>query len=167
MHCHYAGSPIASCRRDRHRGEQLPRPGKRAGNGSQTEEEMNPPVPNSDPATYVAAVLILYVDLPETPLRASVQDQWQARRLHDRGVSLRVVESALLLASLRRLVRPADGPPLSPIRSLAYFLPVIDELMSHPAPDNYLEYLRLKLRRLAGEKSASAKVQKRTFSDDR
>ena len=128
---------------------------------------MIPPAPDSDPAGYVAAVLILYVELPETPLRASVQDQWQARRLCDRGVPLRVVESALLLASLRRLVRPADGPPLSPIRSLAYFLPVIDELLSHPAPDNYLEYLRLKLHRLAGEKSASAEVQKKTFPDDR
>ncbi len=128
---------------------------------------MTPPVPDSDPASYAAAVLILYLELPETPLRASVQDQWQARRLYDRGVPLRVVDSALLLASLRRLVRPADGPPLSPIRSLAYFLPVIDELLSHPAPDNYLEYLRLKLRRLAGEKGASAEVQKKTFPDDR
>ena len=128
---------------------------------------MIPPAPDSDPATYVAAVLILYAELPETPLRASVQDQWQARRLYGRGVPLRVVESALLLASLRRLMRPADGPPLSPIRSLAYFLPVIDELLSHPAPDNYLEYLRLKLRHLAGEKGASAEVQKETFPDDR
>lgn len=128
---------------------------------------MIPPAPDSDPVSYAAAVLILYVELPETPLRASVQDQWQARRLCDRSVPLRVVESALLLASLRRLVRPADGPPLSPIRSLAYFLPVIDELLSHPAPDNYLEYLRLKLRRLAGEEGASAEVQKKTFPDDR
>lgn len=129
---------------------------------------MNPPAAtNSDPANYVAAVLILYVELPETPMRATVQDQWQARRLHDRGVSLRVVESAFLLASLRRLVRPSDGPPLSPIRSLAYFLPVIDELLAHPAPDHYLEYLRLKLRQLAERKDRSAEVQKKTFSDDR
>src|SRR5215831_14723645 len=98
---------------------------------------MTPPAPDSDPGSYVAAVLILYVELPETPLRASVQDQWQARRLYDRGVPLCVVASAFLLASLRRLHRPADGPPLSPIRSLAYFLPVIDELQSHPPPDNY------------------------------
>ncbi|HEY4581061.1 MAG TPA: hypothetical protein VIG89_08495 [Candidatus Acidoferrales bacterium] len=128
---------------------------------------MTPPAPDSDPASYVAAVLILYVELPETPLRASVQDQWQARRLYDRGVPLRVVESAFLLASLRRLIRPADGPPLSPIRSLAYFLPVIDELLAHPAPDNYLEYLRLKLRRLAERNDGSAEVQKKAFSDDR
>lgn len=38
-------------------------------------------------------------------MRASVQDQWQARRLSDRGAPLRVVESAFLLASLRRLIR--------------------------------------------------------------
>ncbi len=128
---------------------------------------MNTPAPHSDPASYVADILILYVGLPDTPLRASVQDQWQARRLYDRGVPLRLVESALLLASLRRLVRPEDVPPLPPIRSLAYFQPVIEELLAHPAPDNYLEYLRLKMRRIAGEKSVPADVQKNTFSDDR
>ena len=67
---------------------------------------------DSDPAIYVAAaVLTLYVDLPDTPLRANVQDQRQARRLYDRGVPLRVVEAAFLLASLRRLARPSDVPP--------------------------------------------------------
>ena len=127
---------------------------------------MTPPAPHS-PASYVAAVLILYVELPETPMRASVQDQWQARRLSDRSVPLRVVESALLLASLRRLIRPADGPPLSPIRSMAYFLPVIDELLAHPPPDNYLDYLRLKLHRFAEQRGISADVQKKALSDDR
>jgi hypothetical protein len=96
----------------------------------------------------VATILILYVDLPDTPLRASVQDQWQARRLHARRVPLRLVESALLLGSLRRWMRPAGVPLLPPIRSLAYFQPVIDELLEHPAPDNYLDYLRLKMRRI-------------------
>ena len=42
---------------------------------------MTPASPDSDPASYVAAVLILYVELPDTPMRASVQDQWQARLL--------------------------------------------------------------------------------------
>lgn len=128
---------------------------------------MTPPVPDSDPASYVAAVLILYVELPDTPLRASVQDQWQARQLFDRSVPLRVVESAFLLASLRRLVRPADGPPLSPIRSLAYFLPVINELLAHPAPDNYLDYLRLELRRTSEQRGLPGDGQKKAFPDDR
>jgi hypothetical protein len=125
-----------------------------------------------DSASYVTAVLNLYLGLPETPLRASAQDQRLARQLHQRGVPLPVVESAFLLASLRRLLRPADVPALSPIRSLAYFQPVIEELLSHPAPDNYLEYLRLKLGNIASRKSnpaerASAGVHKTTFPDDR
>lgn len=85
----------------------------------------------------------------------------------DRAVPLPVVESALLLASLRRLVRPADVAPLPPIRSLGYFQPVIDELIDHPAPDTYLEYLRYKMLRIAEQKAASAVVQKTTLSDDR
>jgi hypothetical protein len=122
--------------------------------------------PKSDAALYVAAVLTLYVDLPDTPLRASVADQRQARLWFDRGIPLEVVETALLLACLRRTVRPADVPPLSRVRSLAYFQPVIVELQEHPAPAGYLQYLRLKLRGV-GDNPVPAKVQKSTFSDDR
>jgi hypothetical protein len=121
---------------------------------------------DSDPALYVAAVLTLYVDLPDTPLRASVPDERQARLWFDRGVSLEVVETALLLACLRRTVRPADVPPLPRIRSLAYFQPVIEELLEHPVPGGYLQYLRLKLRG-AADNPPPAKVQKSTLSDDR
>ena len=126
---------------------------------------MTPSTPESDPTAYLTAVVMAYVELPETPLSANLQDHRQARRLYDRGIPLRIVESALLLGSLRRLIRPADLPPLPLIRSLAYFQPIIDELLAHPMPENYLEYLRLKLNRFAA-RSASP-VQKNTFSDDR
>ena len=86
--------------------------------------------PDSNPALYVASVLTLYVDLPDTPLRTSVSDQWLARRFHDDGVPLHVVETALLLGSLRRLTRPADAPRLSPIRSL----PISDRSSTNSAP---------------------------------
>ena len=95
---------------------------------------MNALATDSDAISYVSAVLSLYLELPETPLRTSGQDQRCARQLYDRRVSLRVVESAFLLASLRRLLRPADAPQLSPIRSLAYFQPVIAELLTNPDP---------------------------------
>jgi len=121
--------------------------------------------PDTNPALYVSSVLTIYVDLPDTPLQASASDQWLARRLYDDRVPLHVVETALLLGSLRRLIRPADAPRLSPIRSLAYFRPVIDELRTHPAPENYLDYLRLKLRQAVATLSANA--QKSTFSNDR
>ena len=133
---------------------------------------MNLSATNSDAAVYVSAVLNLYLGLPETPLRTSAHDQKCARQLYDRGVPLPIVESAFLMGSLRRLLRPDDVPPLSPIRSLAYFQPIIEELLSNPAPENYLEYLRFRMRRVASGKiidsrNKPADVQKTTFSDDR
>ena len=101
----------------------------------------------SGQASYIASVAALYAKLPDTPLCASASDQWLARRLFDEGVPLRVVETALLLGSLRRIARPTGAPTLQPIRSLAYFRPVVDELQSQPVPDGYLKYLRLKLNR--------------------
>jgi hypothetical protein len=99
--------------------------------------------------TYIASVLTLYADLPDTPARPGPTDQAMARKLHADAVPLSLVESALLLATSRRLARPADLPSLPKIRSLAYFLPVIAELQLQPLPAGYLDYLRLKLHRLS------------------
>jgi len=123
---------------------------------------MNPP---DTSALYITSVVTLYLEMPDTPLRVSVSDQWLARHFHQDGVPLETVETALLLGSLRRLIRPADAPRLSPIRSLAYFRPVIEELCENPAPQNYREYLRLKLRQVAN--TLAADDRKTTFSDDR
>jgi len=114
---------------------------------------------------YAAAVLAIYVDLPETPKRANAQDRWLARKLNEDGVPLPTVKSALLLASLRRRIRPEDLPPLPPIRSLAYFLPVIAEIQQQPLPDGYRDYLRIKLRDATNPTPAS--VQKNTVLRDR
>src|SRR5215470_9632614 len=118
---------------------------------------MNPYIHDPETTSYVNTVLTLYVGLPETPLRTSTQDRRLARQLYERGVALPVVESSFLLASIRRLARPADIPALSPIRSLAYFQPVIEELLSNPAPKNYMEYLRLKLQQMTGSNKQVAK----------
>jgi hypothetical protein len=119
-----------------------------------------------DPVTaYVTAVVTLYMDMPDTPMRISASDQWLARHFYQDGVPLETVETALLLGSLRRLIRPADSPRLAPIRSLAYFRPVIEELQESPAPENYREYLRLKLRMTTQKPPADA--QKNTFSNER
>lgn len=87
---------------------------------------------------FVNTVLARYLELPDTPLRTSFADQRLARQLMDRGIGLDVVESAMLLGSLRRLTRPADLPPLQPVRSLAYFLPLVEELLAQPLPDGYV-----------------------------
>jgi hypothetical protein len=132
------------------------------GNGPPQEEEMNPPETS---ASYVASVVTLYLEMPDTPMRLSASDQWLARHFYQEGVPLETVETALLLGSLRRLIRPTDALFLSPIRSLAYFRPVIEELQEQPAPEIYRDYLRLKLRQAA--KTKAADTQKNTFSDDR
>lgn len=122
--------------------------------------------PDANPALYVSSVLMFYLDLPDTPLRANTQDQRQARGWFDGCVPLAVVETALLLACLRRHTRPPDVPPLPRIRSLAYFQPVVNELLENPAPDGYLQYLRFKLRTIT-DKADPAAAQKSTLSDDR
>lgn len=101
-----------------------------------------------DEAAYVATLIMLYIDLPETPWRPGPQDQSTARRLYQQNVPLSLAEGALLLASLRRLIRNSELPPLPPIRSLAYFQAVIAELQQQPLPDGYLDYLRRKFQKV-------------------
>jgi len=99
----------------------------------------------AEAAAYELAVLTLYVDMPETPSHATTGDQAQARRWFQAGVPLRVVETALLLATVRRLTRPPEALPLAAIRSLAYFEPVVAELLEIPVSDGYRRYLQHKL----------------------
>jgi hypothetical protein len=72
-----------------------------------------------------------------------------AAQLFQRGVSVSVIENAFVLAATRRLMRPAEAPPLATIRSLAYFLPVIEEVRELRVSPNYFQYLRQKLQRIA------------------
>ena len=101
---------------------------------------------------FVALVLSLYVELPETPPRANERDREQAQRLFARGAPPETVEAALLLASLRRLIRPPGSPPLGAIRSLAYFQPAVEELLGQPVRPGYLEYLRRTLANVGKER---------------
>lgn len=72
-------------------------------------------------------------------------DRLLAAQLYQRGLSVNVIENALVLAATRRLIRPADAPPLGAIRSLAYFLPVIEEVLELLVSPDYFNYLRHKL----------------------
>lgn len=119
----------------------------------------------AEDALYATAVLLLYLELPDTPSRPSAADQSLARKLHQDAVPLPLVESALLLASLRRIERPSERPPLPRIRSLAYFLPVIAEMQQLPPLHGYLDYLRLKFKNIT--QAVPPNVQKTTLPEDR
>lgn len=99
----------------------------------------------TDLDAYRQALLNLYLCLPDTPRRLSRFDLRLVRQLWERRVPLTVVEMAFGLASARRAARPTHALPLGPIRSLHYFLPVIQELLIHPLPENYAAYLRSKV----------------------
>jgi hypothetical protein len=94
---------------------------------------------------YVRRLLDAYRATPGTCGAVRRPDRLLATQLHQRGVPLEVVENALTLAAARRLARPADAPPLGIIRSLAYFLPVIDEVTSLPVNPEYFRYLRQRI----------------------
>ena len=76
-------------------------------------------------------------------------DRVLAAQLYQRGISVSVIENAFVLAATRRLMRPADAPPLGTIRSLAYFLPVIEEVLELRVSPDYFHYLRHRLGRVA------------------
>ena len=96
---------------------------------------------------YVNQVLEAYRKTPGTTGTVRRADRTLATQLYQRGLSVKVIENALVLAATRRLIRPADAPPLGTIRSLAYFLPVIEEVLVLRASPDYFDYLRHKLTR--------------------
>jgi hypothetical protein len=96
---------------------------------------------------YVRQVLEAYRKTPGTMGTVRRADRMLAAQLYQRGLSVKVIENALALAATRRMIRPTDAPPLGPIRSLAYFLPVIEEVLELRVSPDYFEYLRHKLGR--------------------
>ena len=99
-------------------------------------------------AEYVQRVLDAYRSTPGTGGVVRKPDRAFAMQLFERDVPVAVVENALLLACARRLGRPADAPPLGVIRSLAYFSPVIDEVLGLQVSEAYFQHLRHRLSRM-------------------
>jgi hypothetical protein len=97
---------------------------------------------------YIHQVLEAYRKTPGTMGTIRRPDRVLAAQLFQRGVSVSVIENAFVLAATRRLVRSADAQPLALIRSLAYFLPVIEEVQGLRFSPNYFQYLRHKLQRI-------------------
>jgi len=97
---------------------------------------------------YVWKVLAVYRATPGSTGAVRRPDRLLAAQLHQRGVPLIAVENALVLAAARRLARPAGSPPLAPIRSLAYFSPVIEEVLQLELGPDYFQHLRHQLQRL-------------------
>src|SRR5437879_13562026 len=98
---------------------------------------------------FIRRVPEAYRQTPGTMGTVRLLDRVLAVHLYQRGISMSVIENAFGLAATRRLMRPADAPPLGSIRSLAYFLPVIEEVLGLRVSPDYFQYLRHKLERIA------------------
>ncbi len=94
---------------------------------------------------YIQRLLGLYRRTPETTGVVRRADRRLAGQLYDRRVPLELLDVALRLTIARRQLRPPDAPPLTTIRSLHYFLPVLDELADPTIDPDYLDYLRHRL----------------------
>ncbi len=98
---------------------------------------------------YVRRVLEAYRKTPGTIGTVRRPDRTLAAQLFQRGISVGMVENALVLAAARRLIRRPYAPPLGAVRSLAYFLSVIEEVLELRVSPGYFQYLRQKLQRLS------------------
>jgi hypothetical protein len=101
---------------------------------------------------YIRQILDAYRKTPGTMGTVRRADRMLAAQLYQRGVSASVIKNAFVLAAMRRLMRPADAPPLGTIRSLAYFLPVIEEVLGLRISPEYFQHVRRKLERIARDR---------------
>ena len=89
---------------------------------------------------YVRRLLEAYRVTPGTCGVVRRPDRVLAAQLHQSNVPLEAVENALVLAAARRLIRPAGAAPLGTIRSLAYFSPVIEEVLQLQVSQEYFQH---------------------------
>ncbi len=99
-----------------------------------------------DRRQYVQRVLDGYRRTPTCAGRVRRKDQRLAHRLHDQQIPVCLVEAAFSLAAMRRLYRPFEAAPLAPVRSLHYFLPILDEIRTQAIDPGYSGYAEWKSR---------------------
>ena len=98
----------------------------------------------NDQARYLDRLLTRYRNLHGTTGRILRDDRRTALDLYRRRIGLDLVRQAFILASARRAFAP--NPSIrEPIRSLRYFLPLIDEIIEHPPDPAYLVHLEHRL----------------------
>ena len=106
-------------------------------------------------SAYVAEVVRLYLDDPDTPLVPSSADWDIAGSLFDNHIPIQTVRFAFKLAFVRRHTR-ASHRPLPPIRSLAYFRTVALNLTDEETETAYVDYIDLLFEQLRTELGATS-----------
>jgi len=64
------------------------------------------------------------------------------KRFYRSSIPIDVVTGAMLLGACRKYESWLNGGTCEPIRSMAYFEPLVEEIQANPLPDGYSGYLR-------------------------
>lgn len=80
----------------------------------------------------------------------STADEVLARQWFSRGVPLQRIGQAILLGCSRKYSSWRNNQTHTPILSLAYFAPILDEIAQQKIQDEYWEYLSIRIQRIEG-----------------
>ncbi len=113
---------------------------------------------------YLAEILRLYSEAPDTPSRPSRRDWAIAGRLYRQGVRLDRLAHAIRLATLRRRLGQQAQPEA--IHSLAYYHVVLRRLCDDELDPGYVDYVKQRYRLLgldpqSGTQTADSKPESR------
>jgi len=98
---------------------------------------------------YVASVRDSFLATGCTLGTFGTADVKMARALRESGVSLELVQQALLLGACRKYSSWLNGRPSQSIASLYYFKPVISEIQEQPLSPRVREHLQCKVGQLS------------------
>jgi hypothetical protein len=110
---------------------------------------------------YVAAVRECFEGLGCTSSKFGAAEIETASQLQRRAIPLGVIRDAMLLGACRKLDSWLNGGPLEPIRSMAYFEPLIAEIQAQPLPAGYSACLRKKIQQFSKSWQESVAGRKR------
>jgi len=109
--------------------------------------EPNEPIPEAESA-YVSQVQQQFLARACVSSSFSLADQRLARQWFEQGVPLERMEQTLLLGCTRKYVAWRNGQARTPIASLRYFEPILEEVSSQTGTLSYWSYLRSRMERL-------------------
>jgi len=98
---------------------------------------------------YVELVREYFEGLGCTSSKFGAAEIETARQLQRRAIPLGTIHDAMLLGACRKLDSWLNGGPSEPIRSMAYFEPLIAEIQAKPLPAGYSAYLRKKIQKFS------------------
>jgi hypothetical protein len=113
------------------------------------------PGPDSS-ESYVDSVRRLFRALSCTTGRFGPSEERLAGDFERKGITLQVLEDAMMVGACRKYVSWLNNGPSAPIASLHYFETIIEEIQERPFPLGYREFMRLQVQKLAGLYAARA-----------